>query len=290
MVLALRPQDLPNFIGARNLQAKAFDDLSDRLTCMASLLTSIPAPIRSESSSPTRTLPSTAPPWPPSAPACVPHPAPTIGSRRGRGGRPFASRTSLRRHERRCPVQQAEHREWTGAAVEERGTARFGMDVMEPAARGVIGVDAREDLHVAAVVDERDRVLGTRSFARRGRGTDALAQGSRQTHTDGTCPWRQWAGRRTKSPDARRGIARALGDPLSAGSDLPERRCAPSPCVLKTIGAVSSGRTGGARETSFDGAMDPAARWILTEPRRVRLATRSTSCGIMSKWSETIDA
>jgi transposase len=37
---------------------------------------------------------------------------------------------------------------------------------VEPATRAiVVGVDTHKDLHVAAVVDEQDRVLGTRSFA-----------------------------------------------------------------------------------------------------------------------------
>ncbi len=40
------------------------------------------------------------------------------------------------------------------------------MDVKEPAKRHVIGgVDTHKDLHVAAVVDEHDRVLGSQSFA-----------------------------------------------------------------------------------------------------------------------------
>jgi len=40
------------------------------------------------------------------------------------------------------------------------------MNVEEVAGRGVVGgVDTHKDLHVAAVVDDRDRVLGTRSFA-----------------------------------------------------------------------------------------------------------------------------
>ena len=40
------------------------------------------------------------------------------------------------------------------------------MDVQEGAARRIIGgVDTHKDLHVAAVVDEQDRVLGTQSFA-----------------------------------------------------------------------------------------------------------------------------
>ena len=40
------------------------------------------------------------------------------------------------------------------------------MDVRDPAKRRVVGgVDTHKDLHVAAVVDERDRVLGSQSFA-----------------------------------------------------------------------------------------------------------------------------
>ena len=40
------------------------------------------------------------------------------------------------------------------------------MDMREQAKRHVVGgVDTHKDLHVAAVVDERDRVLGSQSFA-----------------------------------------------------------------------------------------------------------------------------
>ena len=40
------------------------------------------------------------------------------------------------------------------------------MDAQEGAVRRIIGgVDTHKDLHVAAVVDEQDRVLGTQSFA-----------------------------------------------------------------------------------------------------------------------------
>src|SRR5438094_6260327 len=39
------------------------------------------------------------------------------------------------------------------------------MDIRDPAKQHVVGgVDTHKDLHVAAVVDERDRVLGSRSF------------------------------------------------------------------------------------------------------------------------------
>ncbi len=40
------------------------------------------------------------------------------------------------------------------------------MTVIEGKERRIVGgVDTHKDLHVAAVVDERDRVIGTRSFA-----------------------------------------------------------------------------------------------------------------------------
>ena len=40
------------------------------------------------------------------------------------------------------------------------------MDAQEGAVRRIVGgVDTHKDLHVAAVVDEQDRVLGTHSFA-----------------------------------------------------------------------------------------------------------------------------
>ena len=45
-------------------------------------------------------------------------------------------------------------------------TRRLGMDGEDGSERHVIGgVDTHKDLHVAAVVDQRDRVLGTRCFA-----------------------------------------------------------------------------------------------------------------------------
>ena len=40
------------------------------------------------------------------------------------------------------------------------------MDAQEGAVRRIVGgIDTHKDLHVAAVVDEQDRVLGTQSFA-----------------------------------------------------------------------------------------------------------------------------
>ena len=39
------------------------------------------------------------------------------------------------------------------------------MAVIEGVCRIVGGVDTHKDLHVAAIVDEQDRVIGTRSFA-----------------------------------------------------------------------------------------------------------------------------
>ena len=45
-------------------------------------------------------------------------------------------------------------------------TRRLGMDIRDQAKRHVVGgADTHKDLHVAAVVDERDRVLGSQSFA-----------------------------------------------------------------------------------------------------------------------------
>jgi transposase len=42
---------------------------------------------------------------------------------------------------------------------------RLGMAVTGGTGRIVGGVDTHKDLHVAAVADEQDRVIGTRSFA-----------------------------------------------------------------------------------------------------------------------------
>src|SRR6478672_10906658 len=42
---------------------------------------------------------------------------------------------------------------------------RLGMAVIEGVCRIVGGVDTHKDLHVAAIVDEQDRIIGTRSFA-----------------------------------------------------------------------------------------------------------------------------
>ena len=39
------------------------------------------------------------------------------------------------------------------------------MAVIEGVCRIVGGVDTHKDLHVAAIVDEQDRIIGTRSFA-----------------------------------------------------------------------------------------------------------------------------
>src|ERR1035438_420391 len=45
------------------------------------------------------------------------------------------------------------------------GYGEAGMAVTGCTRRIVGGVDTHKDLHVAAVVDEQDRVIGTRSFA-----------------------------------------------------------------------------------------------------------------------------
>src|SRR4029077_13637911 len=52
-----------------------------------------------------------------------------------------------------------------GEAIDARSTWRLGMAVIEGVCRIVGGVDTHKDLHVAAVVDEQDRGIGTRSFA-----------------------------------------------------------------------------------------------------------------------------
>src|SRR5271165_6363757 len=62
---------------------------------------------------------------------------------------------------RDCPV----HAFGPGEAIDARSTWRLGMAVIEGTRRIVGGVDTHKDLHVAAVVDEQDRVIGTRSFA-----------------------------------------------------------------------------------------------------------------------------
>src|SRR6202453_4624052 len=52
-----------------------------------------------------------------------------------------------------------------GEAIRAGQSRRLGMVVTEGTRRIVGGVDTHKDLHVAAVVDEQNRVLGTRSFA-----------------------------------------------------------------------------------------------------------------------------
>src|SRR4029077_2214748 len=52
-----------------------------------------------------------------------------------------------------------------GEAIDARSTWRLGMAVIEGVCRIVGGVDTHKDLHVAAIVDEQDRIIGTRSFA-----------------------------------------------------------------------------------------------------------------------------
>src|SRR5580692_5246587 len=53
----------------------------------------------------------------------------------------------------------------SGKAVRAGQSRRLGMAVNEGTRRIVGGVDTHKDLHVAAVVDEQDRIIGTRSFA-----------------------------------------------------------------------------------------------------------------------------
>src|SRR4051794_28062373 len=66
------------------------------------------------------------------------------------------------RSPRYCPV----HAVGLGEAVDYGRTGRLVMDMQEETVRRIVGgVDTHKDLHVAAVVDEQDRVLGTQSFA-----------------------------------------------------------------------------------------------------------------------------
>ena len=54
------------------------------------------------------------------------------------------------------------------------------MDAQEGAVRRIVrGVDTHKDLHVAAVVDEQDRVLGTQSFASTRQGYRQMLAGMR---------------------------------------------------------------------------------------------------------------
>src|SRR5689334_20009900 len=63
---------------------------------------------------------------------------------------------------RYCPV----HAVGLSEAVDHGRTGRLVMDAQEAAVRRIVGgVDTHKDLHVAAVVDEQDRVLGTQSIA-----------------------------------------------------------------------------------------------------------------------------
>ena len=54
---------------------------------------------------------------------------------------------------------------------------RLGMAVTEGTRRIVGGADTHKDLHVAAVVDEQDRVMETRSFATTRQGYRQISRG-----------------------------------------------------------------------------------------------------------------
>jgi hypothetical protein len=56
--------------------------------------------------------------------------------------------------------------------------------------RIVGGVDTHKDLHVAAVVDEQDRVLGTHSFATTRQGHRMAEDSMRPTRRSAADPWR----------------------------------------------------------------------------------------------------
>ena len=78
------------------------------------------------------------------------------------------------------------------------------MGVEDGTGRHVVGgVDTHKDLHVAALVDEQDRVLGTRCFAttRQGYPTPAQASASNRTewlglanYKPGVQSWCDWKG------------------------------------------------------------------------------------------------
>jgi len=64
------------------------------------------------------------------------------------------------------------------------------MAVIEEVCRVVGGVDTHKDLHVAAIVDEQDRIIGTRSFATTRQGyrqmrTSLASGGAEGIRTDG---------------------------------------------------------------------------------------------------------
>src|SRR6516225_6759889 len=107
---------------------------------------------------------------------------------------------------RDCPV----HAFGPGEAIDARSTWRLGMAVIEGVCRIVGGVDTHKDLHVAAIVDEQDRIIGTRSFAttrdkqdrrRRGKNDDLDAQNAAHA---------AFAGQRTVTPRSRDGIIESL--------------------------------------------------------------------------------
>jgi hypothetical protein len=63
------------------------------------------------------------------------------------------------------------------------------MAVIEGLERRIVGVDTHKDLHVAAVVDEQDRVLGTHSFATTGQGYRQMLAWMRSLATCNALAW-----------------------------------------------------------------------------------------------------
>jgi hypothetical protein len=79
------------------------------------------------------------------------------------------------------------------------------MAVIEGVCRVVGGVDTHKDLHVAAIADEQDRIIGTRSFA-------TTRQGYRQM-----LAWTRSFGELQRRPD----LQARLQDADLAGVDEP---------------------------------------------------------------------
>jgi hypothetical protein len=62
-----------------------------------------------------------------------------------------------------CPVQASGLSKPSVQGLPRRAGMEIGQEMVSRVVVG--GVDTHKDLHVAAVVDERDQVLGTQSFA-----------------------------------------------------------------------------------------------------------------------------
>jgi hypothetical protein len=76
-----------------------------------------------------------------------------------------------------------EKHKYLAAGLAASAVGGLGVGVIEGSKRRIVGgVDAHNDLHVAAVVDEQDRVLGTHSFATTRQG-HRMAEDSMRTNS-----------------------------------------------------------------------------------------------------------